>query len=90
MTDNNDNDMTGQLLNWSLSIASPIMVVIDTVEPNTPFLDLLDDTGRSSVDNITKDNTPMVSMTTTDPNIALAQLLFTDNLKFRIYDRFQT
>jgi hypothetical protein len=64
-------------------------IVIDTVEPNTPFLDLLDDTGRHNDDNITKDNTPQASMTTTDPNIALAQLLFTDNLKFRIFDRFQ-
>ncbi len=81
---------TGQIVNWTLSISSPIMVVIDTVEPNTPFLDLLIDTGRSSVDNITKDNTPDVSMTTTDPNIALAKLLFTDNLKFRIYDRYQS
>ncbi|MEX0643140.1 MAG: choice-of-anchor Q domain-containing protein, partial [Pirellulales bacterium] len=80
----------GQIINWTLSISSPIMVVIDTVEPNTPFLDLLDDTGRSSVDNVTKDNTPNVSMTTTDPNIALAQLMFTDNLKFRIYDRYQS
>jgi hypothetical protein len=63
--------------------------VVDTIEPNTPLLDLLDDTGRHNNDNITKDTTPMVSMTTTDPNIALAQLLFTDNLKFRIFDRFQ-
>ncbi|HEX2474919.1 MAG TPA: hypothetical protein VHK01_09240, partial [Lacipirellulaceae bacterium] len=53
------------------------------------FLDLLDDTGRHDNDNITKDTTPSVSMTTTDPNAALAQLLFTDNLKFRIFDRFE-
>ena len=66
------------------------MVVIDTVEPNTPYLDLLDDTGRNNDDNITKDNTPNVSMTTSDPNIDFAKLLFADNLKFRIYDRFQT
>jgi hypothetical protein len=64
-------------------------IVVDTLEPNTPLLDLLDDTGRHNNDNITRDNTPQVSMTTTDPNIALAQLLFTDNLKFRIFDRFQ-
>ncbi|MEX2171963.1 MAG: Ig-like domain-containing protein [Pirellulales bacterium] len=66
-----------------------IDIVIDTVEPNTPFLDLLDDTGRHDNDNITKDTTPGVSMTTTDPNVALAQLLFTDNFKFRIFDRFE-
>jgi hypothetical protein len=63
-------------------------IVIDTLEPNTPLLDLIDDTGRHNNDNITKDNTPNVTMTSTDPNIALAQLLFTDNLIFRIFDRF--
>lgn len=65
-------------------------VVIDTVSPNTPYLDLLDDTGRNSSDNITKDNTPQVSMTSTDPNVALARMIFEDNLKFRIYDRFES
>lgn len=79
----------GTLLTWSLQVQTPLMVVIDTVEPNTPYLDLLDDTGRHDNDNITRDTTPMVSMTTTDPNIAFSQLLFTDNLKFRIFDRFE-
>ena len=77
----------GQLLDWSLQFQTPLMVVIDTTEPNTPLLDLLDDTGRHDNDNITKDTTPMVSMTTTDTTFA--HLLFTDNLKFRIYDRFE-
>jgi hypothetical protein len=67
----------------------PIDIVIDTLEPNTPYLDLVDDTGRHDNDNITKDNTPQVTLTSTDPNINLAQLLFGDNLKFRIYDRFE-
>jgi subtilisin-like proprotein convertase family protein len=79
----------GDLLNWSLGFQSPLMVLIDTVAPNTPFLDLLDDTGRHDNDNITKDTTPSVSMTTSDLNSAIAQMLFTDNLKFRIYDRFE-
>jgi hypothetical protein len=70
--------------------APPVVdFVVDTIEPNTPLLDLLDDTGRHDNDNITKDTTPMVSMTSTDPNIALARLLFMDNLKFRIFDRFE-
>jgi subtilisin-like proprotein convertase family protein len=77
----------GTLNDWSLQFQTPLMVVIDTTEPNTPLLDLLDDTGRHNNDNITKDTTPMVSMTTTDTTFA--HLLFTDNLKFRIYDRFQ-
>lgn len=70
--------------------ATPLVdIVVDTVEPNTPLLDLLDDTGRHDNDNVTKDNTPRVSMTSTDPNVALAQMLFTDNYKFRIFDRFE-
>jgi subtilisin-like proprotein convertase family protein len=84
------NEAVGTLLDWSLTVETPLMVVIDTVEPNTPYLDLLDDAGRSDVDNITKDNTPQVSMTTSDPNIAFSQLLFTDNLKFRIYNRYES
>jgi hypothetical protein len=70
-------------------INEDVDIVIDKIEPNTPFLDLLSDTGRHDNDNITKDNNPFVSMTSTDPNIQLAQLLFTDNLKFRIFDRFE-
>ncbi len=74
----------------SLSDASPsLRIVIDTEAPNTPLLDLLDDTGRSDVDNITKVNQPQVFMTTTDPNVQFTQQLFTDNFKFRIFDRFE-
>lgn len=89
VTDNAGNDV-GQIDNWTLTVSSPIMVVIDTVEPNTPFLDLLDDTGRHNADNITKNNKPNVNMTTTDPNVAFSLLMFTDNFKFRIYDRYQS
>lgn len=89
VTDDTGDVGTGRLVNWSLTIQTPLMVVIDTVEPNTPFLDLLDDTGRHNDDNITKNNKPSFSMTTTDPNIAFSKLLFTDNFKFRVYDRFQ-
>ncbi len=86
----------GTLLEWTLTFITPKMVVIDTVAPNTPFLDLVSspvevssDTGRNRFDNITKDNTPTVTMTSSDPNVNLAQLLFTDNLKFRIFDRYE-
>ncbi len=78
-------DQAGNISNTSESLR----IVVDTEAPNTPFLDLLDDTGRHNFDNITKDNQPMVSMTTTDPNVQLAEVLFADNLKFRIYDRFE-
>ncbi|MCG8450232.1 MAG: Ig-like domain-containing protein, partial [Pirellulales bacterium] len=69
-----------------------LMIVIDTEAPNTPYLDLIagSDTGRSDEDNITNDETPTFTMTSEDPNVALAELLgFTDNLKFRVYDRFE-
>ena len=46
------------------------------------------DTGRNNDDKITNNNFPLVSMTSTDPNGQFAKLLFTDNLKFRVYDRF--
>lgn len=31
-------------------------LVIDTAEPNTPYLDLLNDTGRNDTDNVTQEN----------------------------------
>jgi subtilisin-like proprotein convertase family protein len=85
------NGLTGTLVSFQVNVEYPLMVVIDKTAPNTPYLNLYEtsDTGRNNQDNITKDNTPLVTMTTTDPNVALAQLLFEDNLKFRIYDRFQ-
>jgi subtilisin-like proprotein convertase family protein len=85
---NNVAGNTGTIGTWSLAIESEIGVVIDTVAPNTPFLDLISDSGRNNADNVTKFNQPSVSMTSSDPNGQFAQLLFTDNLKFRIYDRF--
>lgn len=64
-------------------------LVIDTLAPNTPLLNLMSDSGRSNVDNITNTEQAFVSMTTSDPNAALAETLFADNLKFRIYDRYE-
>lgn len=86
----NAGGAAGTLIDWSMQIVTPLMVVIDKTAPNTPFLDLLDDTGRNDNDNITKINEPMVSMTTTDANIVFSQLLWQDNFKFRIYDRFES
>ena len=66
-----------------------LTIEIDTVAPNTPQLDLVDtaDTGHSN-DQLTLDNTPAVSMTTTDEGIT--NHLFADNFKFRIYDRYES
>ena len=72
----------------NISLASDLLrIVVDTEAPNTPYLDLQDDTGRHDDDLITADNTPQVSMTTTDPNLELAQVLYVDNFWFRLYDR---
>lgn len=61
-------------------------IEIDTLAPNTPYLDLVDgsDTGLSTIDNVTGDNTPTLTMTSTDPG---ADHLSPFNYKFRIYDR---
>lgn len=61
-------------------------IEIDTLVPNTPYLDLVDgsDTGLSNIDNVTGDNTPTLTMTSTDPG---ADHLSPFNYKFRIYDR---
>lgn len=42
--------------------SEPLEVVIDTVEPNTPLLDLLSDSGRNSVDDLTNTPRPTVTM----------------------------
>ena len=86
-------DLAGNIAGFDppeLTGATNIDIVIDKIAPNTPFLDLLDDTGVSDQDEITSDNTPDVTMTTTDPNGIFSQLVFQDNLKFRIYDRYES
>jgi len=67
--------------------SAPLQIEIDVLEPNTPYLDItvVSDTGRHNADDVIRDNTPDVTMTTTDPNAA--QHLFADNLIFRIFDR---
>ncbi|MGE3241695.1 MAG: proprotein convertase P-domain-containing protein [Pirellulales bacterium] len=89
--DTSSDEQTGTLVSFQVNVQYPLMVIIDKTAPNTPFLELLDvsDTGRSDHDNITRDNTPLVSMTTTDLNLAVLQLMYADNFKFRIYDRYE-
>ncbi|TWT29920.1 Ig-like domain-containing protein [Blastopirellula retiformator] len=64
-----------------------LTVEIDTLAPNTPFLDLItaSDSGQVNDDNVTNDNTLTFTMTTTDPNAA--SHLFATNFQFRIYAR---
>ncbi|MEE4314996.1 MAG: Ig-like domain-containing protein, partial [Desulfofustis sp.] len=47
-------DAAGNLSDPTLAMEPPL--VIDTVEPNTPYLDLLNDTGRNSTDEVTNQN----------------------------------
>lgn len=82
-------DWAGNFTPLDESLNNELRIVIDKEAPNTPFLDLIDDTGRHDHDEVTKENEPVVTMTSTDPNIQLAQVLFDDNLKFRIYDRYE-
>ncbi len=65
-----------------------LTVYVDTVLPNTPYLDLTDasDTGRSNHDNITRDNTPTVTSTIDDVQGA-ALNAFPHDIRYRIYDR---
>ena len=76
---------------------------IDTIAPNTPYLDLVgleatpntkligdqeevSDTGRHDSDNITRDNTPTVTVTA-DDTIDGDGNPFPNDIKYRIYDR---
>ena len=61
-------------------------VIIDTVQPNTPFLDLITDSGRSDADNITNDNTPTLTVTAND-TVDGGDNPFPNDIKYRIYVR---
>ncbi len=67
--------------------SAALTIEIDTYQPNTPFLDLVEasDSGRHNDDNITNDNTPTLTMTSHDPNNA--DHIDPLNFIFRIYDR---
>lgn len=67
--------------------SAPLQIEIDTYQPNTPFLDVVEasDSGRHDDDNITNDTTPTVTATTHDPNAA--DHIIAANQIFRIYDR---
>ena len=68
-------------------VSPPLRIEIDTVDPNTPVLDLVeaDDSGRHDDDNVTNINTPRFSATSSDTIPGGHQ--FSDNLQFRIYLR---
>ena len=73
----------------AVSTSDSLIIEVDSDAPNTPLLDLLSvhDTGQSNTDNITAEDSPLVTMTTTDP--ANPNHLNAFNFRFRLYDRFE-
>ena len=80
-------DQAGNITSQETSLT----VYVDTVLPNTPYLDLTDasDTGRNNQDNLTFDNTPTVT-TTADDVQGAASNAFPHDIRYRIYDRAGT
>jgi len=66
-----------------------LTIEIDTVKPNTPFLDLVeaDDTGRSNEDDITMETDPDLVAIVEDPDGPDGHLFPNERLKYRIFDR---
>ena len=81
-------DITAQYADLAGNIitSAATQITIDTVAPNTPFLDLLTDSGRSDADNITNDTTPTLSVTANDTTNGGNNPLPND-IKYRIYLR---
>ena len=90
ITDDTGQEGVGELLSWELCIKTDagLPIWIDTEEPNTPFLDLVDesDTGMMNDDNITADDTPDVTVTVNDTVDGNGNPFWHD-VKYRIYDR---
>lgn len=69
-------------------VTPALQIVVDTVAPNTPFLDLVStsDTGRDDTDEVTRDNTPTVTVTANDTLDGNGNP-FPNDLKYRLYVR---
>ena len=65
-----------------------VQIEVDTVAPNTPLLDVLNDTGHSSRDDITSDTTLTLNMTTEDPESATGRIS-EFNYKYRVFARLE-
>ncbi|MEM8947110.1 MAG: Ig-like domain-containing protein, partial [Planctomycetota bacterium] len=87
-----NDGIDGTLTNFNLFVTTALPVVIDTIAPNPPILDLTSDSdsGRDNTDEITNDDTITVTMTTNDSAVSQTNLLFQDNLRYVVYDRFNT
>ena len=91
--DDGNYSIFARIEDWAgnVDFSIPIPIEIDTLEPNTPFLDLLEafDSGRHDDDNVTSADSLVFSATTSDPNSADHLVLFPDgqNFKYRVYAR---
>ncbi len=70
----------------NLATSQSVSVWIDAQSPNVPLLDLISDSGISHVDNVTRDNTPAVTVTAAATRDGGANP-FPHEIKYRIYDR---
>lgn len=77
------------IVNPSLNAGTTTDIWVDTIDPNTPFLDILAtfDTGRSNVDDITTTNRPTVVMRGNDTTNGGPTNPFPNDVKFRLYLR---
>jgi len=73
-------------------LSGALEIEIDTVAPNTPFLDLLaaDDSGRSNEDDVTNDATPRLDSVVDDPDGPDGHRFTATNIVYRIFDRYDT
>lgn len=79
----------------NIGVASTALtLVIDTVAPNTPYLDLIDasDSGRHNTDDVTNDNTPTLTTTANDDDRPQSPVIvpgnaFPHEICYRIFDR---
>ncbi|MEQ8836789.1 MAG: Ig-like domain-containing protein, partial [Lacipirellulaceae bacterium] len=71
-----------------LNVGSVTDVWIDTAQPNTPFLDLTTDSGRSDADEVTNVTLPTFTITADDtPGNSFPSNPFPNDLKYRLYVR---
>lgn len=75
----------GTLDSWSIQFSEALFV--DTAAPNTPFLDLITDTGRSNADEVTMTNLPTVVMRSNATVTGGVANPFANDVKYRLYVR---
>ncbi|MHC4180792.1 MAG: Ig-like domain-containing protein, partial [Planctomycetota bacterium] len=70
----------------NVTLSEPLQIWVDTIAPNTPYLDLISDSGRDDADDVTNVNNPVVTVTI-DDTIDGDGNPFWHDVKYRLYDR---